>query len=88
MRPRNRQRLDAAETTLRCGAGPILRSPPVPGTSVCADPASRRRGSSTGPEVLDVVDVPELEAGPGHTLHTVSTAGVYYADTHHRESVD
>ncbi len=36
-----------------------------------------------GPEVLDVVDVPEPEAGPGRTLHTVSTAGVNYADTHH-----
>jgi hypothetical protein len=36
-----------------------------------------------GPEVLDVVDVPEPEAGPGQTLHDVSTALVNYADTHH-----
>ncbi|MGY1835067.1 Zn-dependent oxidoreductase [Blastococcus sp. SYSU DS0510] len=37
-----------------------------------------------GPEVLTVVDVPEPEAGAGQTLHDVSTAGVNYADTHHR----
>ena len=37
-----------------------------------------------GPEVLDVVDVPEPAAGPGSTLHDVSAAGVNYADTHHR----
>ena len=37
-----------------------------------------------GPEVLDVVDVSEPEAGPGQTLLDVSTAGVNYADTHHR----
>jgi len=37
-----------------------------------------------GPEVLDVVDIPEPESGPGQTLHDVSTAGINYADTHHR----
>ena len=36
-----------------------------------------------GPEVLDVVDLPEPEAGPGPQLYDVSTAGVNYADTHH-----
>ena len=41
-----------------------------------------------GPEVLTVVDVPEPEAGPGRTLHVVSAAGIDYADTHHRPSVD
>ena len=35
-----------------------------------------------GPEVLDVVDVPEPEAGAGRTLHDVSAAGINYADTH------
>jgi NADPH:quinone reductase-like Zn-dependent oxidoreductase len=35
-----------------------------------------------GPEVLDVVDVREPEAGAGQTLHDVSAAGVNYADTH------
>jgi NADPH2:quinone reductase len=38
-----------------------------------------------GPEVLDVVDIPEPEAGPGQKLYDVSTAGVYFADTHQTE---
>jgi NADPH2:quinone reductase len=37
----------------------------------------------SGPEVLDVVDVPEPTAGPGHQLDDVSTAGLNFADTHH-----
>jgi len=37
-----------------------------------------------GPEVLDVVDIPEPEAGPGQKLYEISTAGINYADTHHR----
>ncbi|HYH35708.1 MAG TPA: hypothetical protein VD814_11200 [Nocardioides sp.] len=43
-----------------------------------------------GPEVLTVVDVPEPEpeTRPGQTLHDVSAAGINYADTHHRPSVD
>jgi NADPH:quinone reductase-like Zn-dependent oxidoreductase len=39
-----------------------------------------------GPEVLDVVDVPEPEPGPGRSLFDVSTAGINDADTHHRLS--
>ncbi|MGY1749067.1 hypothetical protein [Modestobacter sp. SYSU DS0511] len=39
-----------------------------------------------GPEVMDVVDVPEPEAGPGQQVYDVSAAGVNFADTHHRES--
>jgi hypothetical protein len=35
-----------------------------------------------GPEVLELVDVPEPEAKPGQQLYDVSTAGVNYADTH------
>jgi hypothetical protein len=35
-----------------------------------------------GPEVLDIVDIPEPEAGPGQKVYDVSTAGVNYADTH------
>ena len=38
-----------------------------------------------GPEVLEIVDVPEPEAGRGQTLYDVSTAGVNYADTHHQQ---
>ena len=41
-----------------------------------------------GPEVLDVVDVPEPEPAPGQELYDVSTAGIHFADTHHRPSVD
>lgn len=37
-----------------------------------------------GPEVLDIVDIPEPEAGPGQKLYAVSTAGINFADTHHR----
>src|SRR5215212_10092781 len=39
-----------------------------------------------GPEVLDVVHLPEPEAGPGQKLYDVSTAGVNYADTHQIEN--
>jgi NADPH:quinone reductase len=35
-----------------------------------------------GPEVLDIVDVPEPHPGPGQQLYDVSTAGVNFADTH------
>jgi NADPH:quinone reductase-like Zn-dependent oxidoreductase len=35
-----------------------------------------------GPEVLEIVDIPEPEAGPGQKLYDVSTAGINYADTH------
>ena len=41
-----------------------------------------------GPEVLDVVDVPEPEAAPGQSVHVVATAGVNYADTYHRLGTD
>ncbi|MGY1805474.1 zinc-binding alcohol dehydrogenase family protein [Blastococcus sp. SYSU D00922] len=39
-----------------------------------------------GPEVLELVDVAEPEAGPGQQLYDVSTAGVNYADTHQIEN--
>ncbi len=39
-----------------------------------------------GPEVLDVVDIPEPEAGPGQQLYDVSAAGVNFADTHQIEN--
>lgn len=35
-----------------------------------------------GPEVLEVVDLPEPEAGDGQKLYAVSTAGINYANTH------
>ena len=39
-----------------------------------------------GPEVLDIVDVPEPTPGEGQQLYDVSTAGVNFADTHQIEN--
>src|SRR3954451_15068220 len=39
-----------------------------------------------GPEVLQVVDVPEPTPGPGQQLYDVSTAGLNFADTHQIEN--
>jgi NADPH:quinone reductase-like Zn-dependent oxidoreductase len=39
-----------------------------------------------GPEVLEIADVPEPTPGPGQQLYGVSTAGINFADTHHRVS--
>ncbi|XRQ15927.1 quinone oxidoreductase family protein [Actinomadura welshii] len=39
-----------------------------------------------GPEVLNVAELPDPEAGPGHLLIDVSRAGVNYADTHQAEN--
>jgi NADPH2:quinone reductase len=36
-----------------------------------------------GPEVLDVVEVPDPVPGDGQQLYDVSTAGLNFADTHH-----
>ncbi len=36
-----------------------------------------------GPEVLDVVDLPDPVPGDGQQLYEVSAAGVDFADTHH-----
>ena len=39
-----------------------------------------------GPEVLDVVDLPDPVPGPGEQLFEVSAAGINYADTHQAEN--
>jgi NADPH:quinone reductase len=39
-----------------------------------------------GPEVLQVVDLPRPEPGPGELLIEVSRAGMNFADTHQREN--
>jgi NADPH:quinone reductase len=39
-----------------------------------------------GPEVLQVVDLPEPEPGDGEVLIEVSRAGINFADTHQREN--
>jgi hypothetical protein len=38
--------------------------------------------SRWGPEVSDIVALPESTPGPGRTLHDVSTTGLDHADTH------
>ena len=39
-----------------------------------------------GPEVLNVAELPDPSAGPGHLLVDVSRAGINYADTHQAEN--
>jgi NADPH:quinone reductase-like Zn-dependent oxidoreductase len=39
-----------------------------------------------GPEVMDVVDLPDPRPGDGQQLNEVSSAGVNFADTHHPKS--
>jgi D-arabinose 1-dehydrogenase-like Zn-dependent alcohol dehydrogenase len=39
-----------------------------------------------GPEVMDVVDLPDPVPGDGEQLFEISSSGVNFADTHHRES--
>ena len=39
-----------------------------------------------GPEVMDVVDLPDPVPGDGEQLFDISSSGVNFADTHHRES--
>jgi NADPH:quinone reductase-like Zn-dependent oxidoreductase len=36
-----------------------------------------------GPEVLDIVDLPDPVPGDGEQLYEVSSAGINHADTHH-----
>ncbi len=36
-----------------------------------------------GPEVLDVVDLPDPVPADGQQLYEVSSSGVNFADTHH-----
>ena len=39
-----------------------------------------------GPEVMDVVDLPDPAPGEGEQLYDVAAAGVNFADTHQRRS--
>jgi len=39
-----------------------------------------------GPEVMDVVDLPDPTPGDGEQLFDISSAGINDADTHHLES--
>ena len=71
--------------------GPLAPGLPrsVAGSTSSARPwasqhASRAIPRVGGPEVLDVVALPDPVPGDGQQLFDVSTAGVNYADTHHR----
>jgi hypothetical protein len=63
------------------GPHTVARAPERPRSPTCVRAVQITRFG--GPEVLDIVDIPEPEAGPGQRLYDVSTAGVNYADTHH-----
>src|SRR3954453_23261710 len=39
-----------------------------------------------GPEVMDVVELPDPVPGPGQQLYEVSSSGVNFADTHQIEN--
>jgi NADPH:quinone reductase-like Zn-dependent oxidoreductase len=39
-----------------------------------------------GPEVMDVVELPDPVPGDGQRLYEVGSAGVNFADTHHGRS--
>ena len=41
-----------------------------------------------GPEVMDVVDLPDPVPGDGEVLYEISSSGANYADTHHRVSAN
>ena len=41
-----------------------------------------------GPEVMDVVDLPDPTPGEGQQLYEVRSSGVNFAFTHHRPSAD
>jgi len=41
-----------------------------------------------GPEVLDIVELPDPVPGPCQQLYVVSAAGVNFAGTHHRLKPD
>ena len=39
-----------------------------------------------GPEVMDVVDLPDPVLGDGEQLFEIRSSGVNFADAHHRQS--
>jgi NADPH:quinone reductase-like Zn-dependent oxidoreductase len=39
-----------------------------------------------GPEVMDVVDLPDAVPGDGENLFDITSSGINSADTHHRAS--
>ena len=61
-----------------------------PCSGVGGAPASAARAvqvtRSGGPQILEVVHLPDPTPGEGQQLFDVSTAGVHHADTHHGPS--
>src|SRR5688500_18026443 len=84
-------RADVAAATLRAGPLQVKAVGPRPdvrATAIVGHYTEARRALTRfgGPEVLDIVDVPEPTPGPGQQLYDVSAAGINYADTRHRLS--
>ena len=81
-----------------------LQAPPSvlarrgPRTRLAGDVLGRGRGLTGmravqitrfgGPEVMDVVDLPDPVPADGEQLFDISSSGVNFADTHHRLSVN
>src|SRR3954463_1244700 len=76
-------------------AGPFVRTIPVTAPERSAGQAHRAADHSLsvmravqitrfgGPEVLDVVDLPDPVPGEGEQLYEVTAAGINFADPHH-----
>ncbi|MCW2617952.1 MAG: putative Zn-dependent oxidoreductase, NADPH:quinone reductase [Modestobacter sp.] len=57
----------------------------------CPQPRAMRAVQITrfgGPEVMDVVDLPDPVPRDGEQLFDISSSGVNFADTHHRLSTN
>ncbi len=68
---------------------PLLHGPARPATTPQPRPVRAVQITRVGgPEVLDVVDLPDPVPGNGRQLPEVSAAGVDSADTHQRLSSD
>jgi hypothetical protein len=72
-----------AERTARYLPAAIVRRSCLSTASLSAGMRAVQITRFGGPEVLELVDVPEPVPSEGQTLYDVSTAGVNYADTHH-----
>jgi hypothetical protein len=55
---------------------------------VLRDPAPVQITRFGGPDVMDMVDLPDRVSGDGQKLYDVCSAGVNFAGTHQRPSCD
>src|ERR1700744_2050502 len=67
----------------RAGPAPKTRSIPIQGGTVKADPFSR----FGGPEVIEIVDLPDPHAGPGQVRIAVRAAGLNASDWKKRQGL-